>query len=118
MPEGPSIVILRDQAARFAGRRIVRARGNAKIDMEALTGQRIKAFRSWDNLFLIEMPGFALRVHFLMFGSYTIDERNPRPPRLSLAFVKGELNFYSCAIRVIEEDLDTVYDWSADVMAD
>ena len=53
-----------------------------------------------------------------MFGSYTIDERKPRPARLSLGFAAGELNLYSCAIRVIEEELDAVYDWSADVMSD
>jgi hypothetical protein len=28
------------------------------------------------------------------------------------------LNFYSCAVKMIEEDLDRVYDWSVDVMHD
>ena len=42
-----------------------------------------------------------------MFGSYCINERKDREPRLSLAFSRGrELNFYSCAIRYIERGLD------------
>ncbi|MGI9246405.1 MAG: DNA-formamidopyrimidine glycosylase family protein [Steroidobacteraceae bacterium] len=118
MPEGPSIVILREQVARFAGQRVLRAEGNARIDLRRIAGQPVEAFRSWGKHFLIQLPDHALRVHFLMFGSYTIDERKPREARLSLGFAAGELNLYSCAIRVIEEPLDAVYDWSADVMSD
>ena len=118
MPEGPSIVILREQVARFTGQVILRAEGNAKIDKERLAGQSVAAFRSWGKHFLIQLPDHALRVHFLMFGSYTIDERKPREARLSLGFDDGELNLYSCAIREIAEPLDEVYDWSADVMSD
>jgi endonuclease VIII len=118
MPEGPTIVILREQVSRFAGCRIERAEGNAKIDLARLRGRRVAAFRSWGKHFLIDLDGWALRVHFLMFGSYTIDGRKPRAPRLSLAFGTGELNLYSCAIREIEGDLDAAYDWTADVMSD
>jgi endonuclease VIII len=118
MPEGPSIVILREQVAHFGGRRILRAEGNAKIDKQRLAGQPVEAFRSWGKHFLIQLPDHALRVHFLMFGSYTIDERKPREARLSLGFDNGELNLYSCAIRVIDESLDDLYDWGADVMSD
>src|SRR5687768_11553056 len=98
MPEGPSIVILREQVERFAGCRIVRAEGNAKIDMSRLAGRRVAAFRSWGKHFLVDLDDLALRVHFMMFGSYTIDERKPRAPRLSLGFPAGELNLYSCAV--------------------
>ena len=118
MPEGPTIVILREQVARFTGGRILHATGNARIDMGRLPGRHVQDFRSWGKHFLIDLGPFALRVHFLMFGSYTIDERKPRAPRLSLGFETGELNLYSCAIREIEGDLDAVYDWSADVMSD
>jgi endonuclease VIII len=118
MPEGPSIVILREQVAAFVGGKILRADGNARIPMERLVGQRVRAFRSWGKHFLIELPDVAVRVHFLMFGSYTINERKPREARLSLGFKKSELNLYSCAVRLIEGDLDAAYEWSADVMSD
>ena len=119
MPEGPSIVILRELVEPFTGCKILRAEGNARIEMDRLTGQKVRAFRSWGKHFLIELPDVAVRVHFLMFGSYTINERKPRDPRLSLQFgKKRELNLYSCAIRFIEGPLDDTYDWSADVMSD
>jgi len=118
MPEGPSLVILREQAAAFAGQAIVRAEGNTTLDKRRLAGQRILALRTWGKHFLIELPSFALRIHFLLFGSYRINERKDAPPRLSLQCEHGELNFYTCSVKFIEEPLDEVYDWQADVMSD
>jgi len=120
MPEGPSIVILKEQASAFQGKRILRVEGNTGIDKERLQGQRIVALRSWGKHFLVELPTFALRVHFMLWGTYRINERKEdRPPRLSLGITRGgELNLYSCSVRFIEEPLDEVYDWRSDVMSD
>ena len=119
MPEGPSIVILKEQASGFVGKTIVRVEGNITIDKDRLLDQDIVALRSWGKHFLIEMPDFSLRVHFMLFGSYRINERKSwANPRLSLGFDKGELNLYACSVRFIEEPLDLVYDWWADVMSE
>ena len=119
MPEGPSIVILKDEAQSLVGRRIVAVEGNTRIDKERLVGQRVVALRSWGKHFLVELPTFALRIHFLMFGSYRIDDRKEVAPRLGLRFAGGgEFNVYTCSVRFIDEPLDEIYDWSGDVMAD
>ncbi|HEX7890815.1 MAG TPA: DNA-formamidopyrimidine glycosylase family protein [Ramlibacter sp.] len=118
MPEGPSIVILQEQVTAFAGRTIERVSGNTTIEKERLLLQEVEAFRSWGKHFLVEMPDFSLRVHFMLFGSYRINEQKSwAVPRLSLGFDNGELNFYACSVRFIEEPLDLVYDWWADVMS-
>jgi endonuclease-8 len=54
----------------------------------------------------------------MLFGSYKINEQKDRAPRLRLLFEKGEINFYACSVKFIEENLDEVYDWKADVMSD
>jgi endonuclease-8 len=118
LPEGPTIVMLREQAARFEGRRILAASGNAKLDMARLSGRTVRKVHSWGKHFLIELPKVAVRVHFLMFGSFTIDARKERDPRLQLRFRNGEISFYSCAVRLVEVPLALIYDWSADVMSD
>lgn len=120
MPEGPSIVILKEQAAAFEGRRIERVSGNTTIEKERLVGHQVEALRSWGKHFLVEMDvDFSLRVHFMLFGSYRIDERKSwTTPRLSLQFDDGELNLYACSVRFIEVPLDLLYDWKADVMSD
>ncbi|RDZ29106.1 DNA-formamidopyrimidine glycosylase family protein [Lysobacter silvisoli] len=119
MPEGPTIVILKEEAAPFVGRRVQQVAGNSKQDIQRMRGQRIAALRSWGKHFLIEFDDFTLRIHFMLFGSYRINEQRPAAPRLSLGFAGGEeFNFYSCSVKFIDEPLDQVYDWSADVMND
>lgn len=119
MPEGPSIVILREAAAGFAGRKVRAVHGNSREPIQRLAGKRLVALHSWGKHFLIEFDGFAVRIHFMLFGSYRIDERKATPARLGLEFTGGrELNFYACSVRFIEQPLDEVYDWSADVMND
>lgn len=118
MPEGPSIVILREAAARFRRKTVRRAMGNSSLDRTRMEGRRVLALRSWGKHFLVEFSGFSLRVHMLMFGSYRIAERKPSPPRVSLQFDDGELNFYASSLKYIEGPLDDTYDWRTDVMND
>jgi endonuclease-8 len=117
MPEGPTIVILREEAAQFEGRTVRDVAGNSKQAIERMQGKRIRALRSWGKHFLVEFDDFSLRIHFMLYGSYRINEERPAPPRLSLRFDGGDaLNFYACSVKFIEEPLDEVYDWSGDVM--
>ncbi|MDO9405390.1 MAG: DNA-formamidopyrimidine glycosylase family protein [Polaromonas sp.] len=119
MPEGPSILILKESAAGFAGRKILRVEGNAGVDLTRLKGQRIVSLRTWGKHFLIELAEFSVRIHLLMFGSYRINERKEDAQiRLGLGFAKGEeLNFYTCSVKYIEGPLDASYDWGADVLS-
>ena len=119
MPEGPSIVILREQASEFAGQVIRHAVGNAKIDMRLLPGHRVLRLRSFGKQFLLELSGeLTVRIHLLLFGSYRINQGRDVAPRLGLRFDRGELNFYSCSVRLLTGDLETAYDWRGDVMSD
>lgn len=115
--EGPSIVILKEEVRSFKGKKILQVTGNSKIDQQRLLDQKVIAFKSWGKHFIISFKRFSLRIHFLMFGSYRVNQRKDAPPRLSLKFENGELNVYSCSVKFIEEDLNEVYDWEADVMS-
>lgn len=116
MPEGPSIVILKEEVQAFKGKKILAAGGYSKVDKKKLTNQVVVDFKSWGKHFLICLPKRTLRVHFLLFGKYSINEQTKANPVLFLQFKNGTLYFYTAAIREIEEDLDEVYDWTADVM--
>ena len=115
MPEGTSIVLLREAASHFKGHAVRAVSGNSRIDLSPLQGRRVKAVRSWGKHFLLEFSRHTLRIHLMMFGSWRIDERKPGPARVSLVFDNGELNFYACSVRLIDQPLDDIYDWR-DVM--
>jgi endonuclease-8 len=54
----------------------------------------------------------------MLFGSYKINDQKDRVPQLRLIFDEGEINFYACSVKILEEDLDELYDWTSDVMND
>ena len=116
MPEGPSIVILKEEVQSFIGKKIIKVEGNSRLDIQRLSGKKIIDFKSWGKHFLICFKDFTVRIHFMLFGSYRINEQKESAPRLRLIFKDGELNFYACSIKFIEENLDEVYDWKSDVM--
>ena len=88
MPEGPSLVILKEQTAPFVGQEIVRAEGNTwAIDTTRLVGQPVVALRTWGKHFLIQMPEMVVRIHFLLFGTYRVNGND-----LTLSWVNGNFD--------------------------
>ena len=118
MPEGPSIVLLKEAVAKFEGEKVIAVGGNSKIDKAQMLNQEILKFKSWGKHFLICFNGFTVRIHLLLFGSYRIDEKKESPERLSFSFSNGELNFYACSVKIIEGNIEDVYDFTSDVMND
>ncbi|MFT3886162.1 MAG: endonuclease [Flavobacteriales bacterium] len=76
---------------------------------------------------MLQFPGFALRVHFLLFGTYeaevdgvsvTGDYLRARTPRLALTFPNGELRLYNCSVQFIEGDrVKRTYDHRIDILS-
>jgi endonuclease-8 len=117
MPEGPSIVILKELTQQFAGKKVLEVTGNTKENKERLLNQKITFIKSWGKHFLIGFKGFTVRIHLMMFGSYTINEQKDREERLGLKFKDSRLYLYTCAVKFIEDDINDTYDWSGDIMS-
>jgi endonuclease-8 len=118
MPEGPSILIVRESLLPFIGRKIIRVSGNTKINKSRLVNQKIIDVRSWGKHLLICFEQFTLKIHFMMFGTYLINQRKTTPLRLALHFAKNEeINFYTCSLLFLEGKPDVFYDFSADVLS-
>jgi endonuclease-8 len=50
MPEGPSIVILKEEVKKFAGKKILTATGNTTVDLTGVAGSKVVEFLSWGKL--------------------------------------------------------------------
>lgn len=120
MPEGPSIVILKEfiEELHLEGSTILDVKGNTSIEKERMINKTVIGFKSWGKHFLICFEGFTLKIHFLMFGTYLINAQKETPLRLGLIFENNELNFYTCSLKFIEGDISELYDWEADVLSD
>ena len=119
MPEGPSIVILREEitALDIIGQKLLKAEGNTKIEKEKLVGQKLVAIHSRGKHILIQFEKDTIKIHLMMFGSYRINERKETSPRLTLLFKDAEINFYTCSVKFLEEPIEEIYDRSVDVMS-
>ncbi|MBX3712867.1 MAG: endonuclease [Lysobacter sp.] len=126
MPEGPSILILRERLVPFIGRTVQDAAGRAALDFGRLRSRRLQDIRSWGKHLLLAFDGFSLRIHLLLFGSCLIHDRKDGDgedtatptPTVSLRFAGGGgIDFKAASARWIEGDLDAAYDWSADVLS-
>lgn len=107
--EGPSIVIATEDLKPYLRKKI------ADANQEAFIGQKLIRALSWGKHLLLDFTHRKVRIHFLMFGSYRIDDPRPnRIPKLELVIDDHHLYFYSCSIKDREES----YDWTIDTMSE
>lgn len=119
MPEGPSIIIFKELIEKLdlLNQEVIEVSGNTKIEKERMLNQAVRSFKSWGKHFIICFDKFSLRVHFMLFGTYRINERKESMPRLRMRFPDAEINLYTCSLQFIEGDINLSYDWTADVMS-
>jgi len=119
MPEGPSMIFLKEKVVSFIGEKVISVDGNAhKFEISRLLNNKIIDFKTYGKEFLICFKEFTVRIHLQLFGSYSINARKSGKLRLGLTFGDGELNFYACDASLIEQPLEEIYDWSVEVMND
>jgi len=118
MPEGPSIVILAEKMEHLKHKIVLEATGYADLDMDAIFHKKIMDIKTWGKHFLICFNDFSIRIHLGLFGSYQFQEPKKVNPKIALHFNDDAVYFYVCTVKRIDEPLDEVYDWSADVMSD
>lgn len=118
MPEGPVIRLLSEKCQQFKGKKVQKATSQStELDLSRLEGLVVKEISVYGKQLLISFPKLTIRVHLMLFGYYRINEiKENGKLSLGLQFAGGELNFYASDIRLIEEPLNEVYDWSTDVM--
>lgn len=119
MPEGPSIYLVRETLSPlFSGKKITAVTGNADIDMERMVGEKLVSIKTWGKHLLLCFSSFTVRIHFLMFGTYSLDEqiRQDRAVRLRISFGKRTLYFYTSSVKILEGKPGEFYDWESDTL--
>lgn len=126
--EGPSIFLAAEQLMPFVGKKILSLSGNTKIGKERLLNEKILAIFPYKKYLFFQFKEFALRTHFLMYGSFeaTINgimvtgehRKKIRAPRLALQFKNGHLELYNCSVHFIESsNAAKLCDFTMDIMS-
>jgi len=125
--EGPSLFLAKEQLKPFKKKVVISVSGNTRIDKSRFEGQTVKDIFSWGKHLLFQFDGFALKIHFLLFGTFravvegksvTGDYKPTRATRLAFAFENGQIEMYNCSVHIIEHPrLKTTYDYATDIMS-
>lgn len=126
--EGPSLHLAAEQLQPFTGRKIESVSGNSKIGIERLAGLKVKEIFAWGKHLVFQFEMFALRVHFMLWGTFaatvrrrsvTGDYRRSGPPRLVLNFRNGEITIWAASVKYVEDaHAKAAYDFTADIMSE
>lgn len=125
--EGPSLYLAAEQLIVFKGKKVRVVAGNTKMGKERLLGKEVLDIFAWGKHLVFQFDVFALRIHFLLFGTYeatingvtvTGDYRRTREPRLLMQFINGDIKIFNGSVKFIEgSTVKQTYDFSIDIMS-
>jgi len=120
MPEGPSILLMKEKLMGFVGQKVLSVRGNVKTDIDLLIGKTLVEIRTFGKQTYLVFGEIVVRIHLLLFGSYSIDEqtKTDRALRLYLQFANGDLYFYTCSVKILGREYLSGIEWASDVLSD
>src|SRR5215208_8086361 len=125
--EGPSLYLAARQLKPFRGKAVLSVSGNSKIEKERILKKEVKNIFSWGKHLVIQFDEFALRTHFLLFGTFeasinnstlTGDYQRAYTPRLQLDFENGTIKLFNCSVKFLEtKNAKASYDFTIDIMS-
>ena len=101
--EGPGAHRVADDLARFAGQRVESVGGTADQPLDRFEGRTIDDVRAVKKRVFLDAGDHHVVVHFLMYGSYRVNESRHLEERLELVCESDTLTVYSCSVKVLAD---------------
>lgn len=118
MPEGPSILIAAEEMEFAIGKKVLSVEGNSREPIKNLKNQKLIDVGHWGKHLLLLFQKDSLKIHFMLWGSYSVNQpKENRKIRLQLNFSSGKIFFYACSVKFLQDDIENIYDWSADLLS-
>ena len=115
MPEGPSILHLKDELKAFKGKIVKRAGGYGPMPTGWIKGKKLINIETWGKHLLLIFSNGVVKVHLGLFGDVVINERKKVNRSFYLEFARGEINGYVVSASKLKKPLEEVYDWRTDI---
>ncbi len=117
MPEGPSILHLKQQLLPFKGKMVKNAGGYGPMPATWINGKKLLDIQTWGKHLLLVFSNGTVRVHLGLFGDVLINERKKVNRSFFLEFASGEINGYVVKATKLNKPLDEIYDWRTDILS-
>ncbi|CAN5617827.1 endonuclease [soil metagenome] len=117
MPEGPSILHLKNTLLPFKGKIVKLAGGDGPMPTAWIKGKKLQDILTWGKHLLFVFENGTVRVHLMLFGEILINKRKKVNRSFYLEFAKGEINGYVVKAVKLEKPPEEIYDWRIDIMS-
>ena len=118
MPEGPSILHLRNQLLPFKNKVVKEAGGYGPMPTSWINGKKLKDIRTWGKHLLLVFANGTVSIHLGLFGDILVNERKKVNRSFYLEFAQDEMNGYVVKATKLEGTPEEVYDWRTDILSD
>lgn len=119
MPEGPTIILMKEDLLKFEGHKVLETDGSSVSDTPDLKGEILREVKTFGKQTYLIFDKVIFKIHLLMFGAYSLYKRKDIDTlRLGLTFKDGGMYFYTCSVKIIDESFLQKIDWEADIMSD
>ena len=116
MPEGPSILFLKNKLQRFKGKTVSEASGYSEMDKTAIDHVKILDIETYGkNLFFV-FKDFFVGVHLGLFGSMLVNKRKKVNASFALHFPHSEINFYVANTKMYQGKPSDHFNFKTDIM--
>ena len=116
MPEGPSILHIKNQLLPFKGKLVKKAGGYGPMPTKWINGKKLIDIKTWGKHLLFVFANGTVRVHLGLFGDVLVNERKKVNRSFFLEFAKGEINGYVVRAQKLKSSLEELYDWRIDIL--
>lgn len=119
MPEGPTIVLMKEDLQKFVGEKVTEVSGSEVPENSEIKGEFLREIKIFGKQTYLIFDTIIFKIHLMMFGSYSLYKRKDIDTlKLGLTFKDGEMYFYTCVVKVIDESYLKKIDWEVDIMSD
>ncbi|UFK98511.1 DNA-formamidopyrimidine glycosylase family protein [Kaistella faecalis] len=116
MPEGPSILFLKNKLQRFKGKTVSEASGYSEMDKSAIDHIKILDIETYGkNLFFV-FKDFFVGVHLGLFGSMLVNKRKKVNASFALHFPHSEINFYVANTKMYQGKPSDHFNFKTDIL--
>jgi endonuclease-8 len=116
MPEGPSILFLKNKLQRFKGKIVSEASGYGEMDKSTIVNLKLIDIETYGKNLLFVFKDFFISVHLGLFGSMLVNKRKKVNASFALHFTDGEINFYVAKTKLYPGKPKDIFNFKTDIL--
>lgn len=116
MPEGPSILFLRNKLQRYKGKTVSEASGYGDMEKSEIANKKLEDIDTYGKNLLFVFKDFFVSVHLGLFGSMLVNKRKKVNASFALHFSSDEINFYVAKTKLYDGKPTDHFNFKTDIL--